>query len=75
MHTSTNLTARARKFRREVKAELADRELTVTDLCALLPKRRRGSREIHPSRNAVSRAINRGEFPLVQQLIKEALEI
>lgn len=65
MHTKRNLTNHARQFRRQVKAELADREITVVSLAETLGK----------SRNAVSRAINRGEFPSVQRLIAGALKI
>lgn len=65
MHTNRNLTNHARQFRRAVKADLADRELSVTRL----------AEQIGRSRNAVSRAINRGEFPAVQNKIREALGV
>lgn len=65
MHTNKNLTTRARTFRRDAKGELAAIGLSVTDLAIRVRK----------SRNAVSRAINRGEFPRVQAAIKKELAL
>lgn len=63
MHTNETLTPRAREFRRWAKVRLAERGLTVTEIAQRICK----------SRNAVSRSINRGEFPRVQKAIRQAL--
>lgn len=65
MHTNRNLTEAARRFRRAAKGELGARQLSITSLASDLGK----------SRNAVSRAINRGEFRGVQKMIKERLNL
>jgi IS30 family transposase len=65
MHTNKNLTPRARSFRKTAKGQLADLGLSVTTLAVRIGK----------SRNAVSRAINRGEFPRVQDAIRKELAI
>jgi hypothetical protein len=77
MHTNKTLTSgkgnphasaaarieAARRFRRWAKGELASHGRTVTDLATSIGK----------SRNAVSRAINRGEFRNVQEAIRREL--
>jgi IS30 family transposase len=63
MHTNKNLTPMTREFRRWAKGELAAQGQTVTGI----------ARHIGKSRNAVSRAINRGEFLGVQKQIRKAL--
>ncbi|HEX7861042.1 MAG TPA: hypothetical protein VF773_11985 [Verrucomicrobiae bacterium] len=65
MHTNKTLTPRARNFRKTAKGQLADLGLSVTALAVKVGK----------SRNAVSRAINRGEFPKVQERIRKELAI
>lgn len=65
MHTNKNLTSRARNFRKAAKGELAALGLSVKDLASRIGK----------SRNATSRAINRGEFPRVQERITRELAL
>lgn len=65
MHTNKNLTPRARNFRKAAKGELAALGLSVKALAVRLGK----------SRNAVSRAINRGDFPRVQEAIRKELSL
>lgn len=65
MHTNQSLTQGARKFRKAVKGELAALGLSVGGL----------AKRIGRHRNSVSRAINRGEFRGVQDLIKKELEL
>jgi len=69
MHTNRKENFGARK----IKADLALRGWTVSQLISHLPKRAwRGERR-RPSRNAVSRAINTGACPQVLELIKTTL--
>jgi hypothetical protein len=63
MNTKQKHTDCARDFRGWAKGELARQRLSVTALARVLGK----------SRMAVSRAINRGEFPGVQLKIKAHL--
>lgn len=65
MDTNKNLTSRARNFRKEAKGELAAMRLSVTQL----------AQKVKKSRGAVSRAINRGEFPSVQAAIRKELAL
>lgn len=63
MDTNQKLTDTASEFRGWAKGKLAARRLSVGRL----------ARRIRKSRGAVSRAINRGEFPSVQTAIKKEL--
>jgi hypothetical protein len=56
-----------RKFAKSVKRKLLDRDMSVAGLArALQPVR---------PRTSVSRAIHRGEFPLIRKQIEEALGV
>lgn len=66
MHTKPSQAKSAtRKFAGLVKGALAEHRLSVTAL----------AEQIGKSRNAVSRAINRGDFPHVQSLIRNTLQL
>lgn len=67
MNTNQTLTDRQEKsaFKVSVKSELVRRGKTVVWLADSVGR----------SRNAVSRAINQGEFPKVQTLIKNRLAL
>jgi hypothetical protein len=63
MDTNQKLTDSASEFRGWAKGRLAARRVSVGHL----------ARKLRKSRGAVSRAINRGEFPRVQKAIRREL--